>query len=285
MKQRKMISVMLVFCMLILLLSDSIFAGSASHTSVSGLNDKKFGVFIGLDQEELKETGGKIDKYKTIVIDGQSFSKSQIRKWKSDGHIVYSYLNIGSISTSRSYYKDFKNIKLKAYNHWPGEYWMDVSKKAWQKKMIEVEKSLTDKGVDGLFIDNTDVYYQYHKNSIYSGLENIISGLRKYTSRIIINGGDVFVKKLMDRGKIKLIYGVNQESVFSRIVDYEKNIFKKQTKYNRTYYQKYLKRCKKAGLKVYVIEYTKDYALAKSIKSYCKKAGYRYYMTSNINLE
>ena len=68
--------------------------------------------------------------------------------------------------------------------------------------MIEVGKSLTDKGVDGLFIDNTDVYYQYHRNSIYSGLENIISGLRKYTSRIIINGGDVFVKKLMDRGKI-----------------------------------------------------------------------------------
>ena len=202
---------MLVFCMLILLLTDSIFAGSASDTSVSGLNDKKFGVFIGLDQEELKDAGGKIDKYKTIVIDGQSFSKSQIRKWKSEGHIVYSYLNIGSISTSRSYYKDFKDIKLKAYNHWPGEYWMDVGKKAWQKKMIEVGKSLTDKGVDGLFIDNTDVYYQYHKNSIYSGLENIISGKQEgcqYIANLRIGEIGIIIRYFIEQGLLTMKYMV-----------------------------------------------------------------------------
>lgn len=253
--------------------------------NVSELNNGNYGVFLGVNKGNLKASKKKIDKYKIIVIDAQEFSKEQISNWKSEGHIVYSYLNVGSIETYRSYYKEYKHLALKSYDNWPDEYWIDVSDASWQSKIIDIGKSLTKKGVDGFFIDNTDVYYQYHKTSIYKGLENILLGLEEYTSNIIINGGDTFVEELIDNGKTDLISGVNQESVFSKIVDYEQNRFKAQSKETTKYYQSYLKQCKNAGLDVYIIEYTKDYDIGKKAKRYCDQNNYEIYITDSIDLD
>ena len=52
-------------------------------------------------------------------------------------------------------------------------------------------------GVDGFFCDNSDVYYKYKKEGIYSGLVQILHGLRATGKDVVLNGGDTFAHRYM----------------------------------------------------------------------------------------
>ncbi len=241
-----------------------------------------WGVFIGT---HLKNTS-RIKNYRHIVIDAQNYTKSEITKLKSGGRRVYSYLSIGSIANYRSYYKRFKKYTLGNYNNWPGEKWIDTSKKAWQNFLVnELVPSLRKKGVDGLWVDNTDVYYEYHRTPILNGLISILTRIKNKKIPIVINGGDVFVSKIISMGKAKIIDGVMQEEVLTRIVGYNSNKFKRQTNADRKYYEAYLKKVKRAGRTIAILEYTKSSQMRKEIINYCKKNGYSYYISDNVALK
>jgi uncharacterized protein (TIGR01370 family) len=201
---------------------------------------------------------------------------------------VLSYINVGSIESFRSYYKRFEPYALGDYEGWDDEKWMDVSKKSWQKFIAKsYAKKLARKGIDGFFVDNCDVYENYKTKKIYKGLVKILKTLKKQKLPIILNGGATFVKKLIKNKALKAVSvdGVNQEEVFST-VDYSSGKFKKQTKSSTKSYKKYLKKCKKKGLDVYIIEYVKSKKkrLRKTIKKYCKKQGYNYYISTSLAL-
>lgn len=51
------------------------------------------------------------------------------------------------------------------------------SKKGWQRFIVRKGKGIKNKGLDGFFIDNADVYHHYKKPKIYKGLTT--SGLLK----------------------------------------------------------------------------------------------------------
>ena len=124
--------------------------------------DKHFGVFIGIGRKDID----KLDDYHTVIIDAELFTEADIKKLKKAGKKVYTYLSIGSLEDYRPYYKKFKKLALSEYEGWKGEYWVNVADKGWQKEMLRLAKAYKKKGVDGFFIDNTDVYYQHKKNSI-----------------------------------------------------------------------------------------------------------------------
>ena len=50
--------------------------------------------------------------YDIIVIDAQDYTKSEIKKIKSNDVIVLTYLNVGAIESERSYFNDIKNKGL-----------------------------------------------------------------------------------------------------------------------------------------------------------------------------
>lgn len=240
-----------------------------------------WGVFIGAHV-----SASRVKNYKSIVIDAQNYSKSEITKLKAGGRKVYSYLSIGSIAKYRSYYKRFKKYSLGNYDNWPDEKWIDVSKKAWQDFVVnDLVAKMRKKGVDGLWVDNTDVYYEFHRTSILNGLINILTRCHNKKIPIIINGGDVFVSKLISMGKSKIIDGVMQEEVLTAITGYNSNKFSRQTKSDRKYYEAYLKRVKKAGRSIALLEYTKSSSMRKEIINYCKKNGYSYYISNNVALK
>ncbi len=247
--------------------------------------DDGYGVYIGLDDfEKLKKLS---EKDSVIVIEGQSFTAGQIKKLKSGGRRVYSYIDVGSLETYRPYYNKFKDLALDSYENWPDEYWIDVSDKSWQNYIAgKVAGDLVKKGVDGLFVDNCDVYYVYDESdAIYKGLLNIVKKLDGYGVDVIINGGDTFVTRLIKDKKAGIIDGVNQESVFSRITDYENDVFKSQTAEENKYFRSYLSKAKKSGLDVYLLEYTRDESIKKKIKSYCSANGFRYFISDKISLD
>lgn len=76
-----------------------------------------------------------------------------------------------------------------------------------------------EKGVDGFFVDNCDVYDYAHKKDIFDGLTVILKKIRAMGKPVVVNGGDIYVTAYQSRygSAADIMTGVNQESVWSRI--------------------------------------------------------------------
>jgi hypothetical protein len=241
----------------------------------------EYGVFLGIDRTEIE----KLTPYETVVIEPSAFNSSDIADLHEEGKTVFGYLNIGSVEEYRSYFERFQDLSLGVYQNWPDERWVDVSDDSWQSFIInELGKQYADMGLDGFFLDNCDVYYQFPRDDIFDGLCSILNGLTKYDKKLIINGGDTFVSKCIDEGSAaELFDGVNQESVFTSI-DFETNTYGKQTEKEKTYFQNYLKEVKASGISVYLLEYGADSSLLRQIDAYCHENGYLWYNADDKDL-
>ncbi|NMD37525.1 MAG: glucanotransferase [Christensenellaceae bacterium] len=243
----------------------------------------KYGVFLSIDSNDMY----KLDDYEIVVIDAEYFTKSNISKLKSSGHTVYSYINIGSIENFRDYYNDFVDISLGEYENWNEERWINVSNKAWQNFIVNtVAKNYIDKNIDGFWVDNCDVYYNFKKPEIYNALADILKALMSYNVDVIVNGGDIFIREYKASNKTlkDIITGINQETVFSSI-DFESEKFSRSSKDDKSYFLTYLEEIKNDELKVFILEYTKDRKLAKEIVDFCNEHDYIYYISDSIELD
>ena len=271
--------------------ADGYSSGSAAEgravTGDPGIapSDTDWGVYIG-------DTPGsgdvsRVSNKSNIVIDGLDTSASTISKIRAQGTKVYSYLDVGSIENYRPYYSKFKKYALGNYDNWPDEKWMDVSNKDWQDYVVDtLVETIRKKGCDGLWLDNTDVYEEYHREGIYQGLLNILTRIKAKGIPVFINGGNEFVTRLIKENKAYLVDGVMQEEVYTEIKDYDHDKFAKQNSSTRRHHEAYLERVKKAGIIPAVLEYTDDPKLKEEIIKECKKKekGYRYYISSTVNL-
>ena len=91
----------------------------------------------------------------------------------------------------RPYYSSFTDLLLGVYENWE----------------------------DGLFVDNTDVYYNFPTEEIYQGVTDILLAFKSKGTYVSINGGDAYVTEYYSReGEISSIMdGENQETLFSAI--------------------------------------------------------------------
>ncbi len=238
----------------------------------------KYGVFIGLAPSKINKLIG----YNEVVIDASYYTKDQITYLHKNGVKVYSYLNIGSIESFRSYYKNFSSITLGNYDNWPDEKWIDVSNAKWQSYIVNVlAKQLKDKGVDGFFLDNLDVYSQYGMDPIFNGIRTILKDLNdKYKSPIIVNGGyEFFIKAISKKIKVNtLVYGINTESVYTT-VNFSKNTFVVNPSTDRNYAIEYLNDLKSKGLHIYIIEYSKNSSVINRVNTFYKNTPFACYIS------
>lgn len=274
-KQTKVLALIFV-----IILISGYFLIKDSNTSTFEKND--YGVFLNADASSLEQ----LKKYDLIVIDAQYFTKSDIELLHQNGTRVYTYLNIGSIENFREYYTAYEKLTIGRYENWDEEKWVDVSDPDWQKFIEQLSQELFEKGVDGFFIDNCDVYYYAPSESIFEGLTAILQNIMTFDKAVIINGGDTYVTEYRDRyGTINhIMTGVNQESVWSAI-DFDKGTFYEQTKETRDYYCKYLEACQADGMDVYLLEYTTDKKLIPKIKKYCNEHDFHFYISNSLELE
>ena len=263
------IPVILIFFILIML------EGCAVKQSM------QYGVFLGIDEKD----SYKLNDYKIVVIEPSEFGKKQISKLQKTGKTVYGYLNIGAIEEYRPYYEEFGEITLGIYDDWQDERWIDASSKEWQKFVVDLlARDYTEKGLDGFFIDNTDVYYEFQNDSIFTGLCRILEGLKGYEKTVIINGGDSFVLRCMEEGTaLSLFDGINQETVFTRI-DFSNKTYHVQHEEETEYFTDYISRAKEYGLSVFLLEYGADPELTAKIDNYCNVNGFLWYNASGLEL-
>ncbi len=244
---------------------------------------KPYGVFLSIDESQMSKLKG----YDVVVIDAQYFSSASIKKLHDDGQKVYSYLNIGSLENFRWYYKKYRYLSLGRYENWSEEVWMNVSSVRWQKFVVNtLARSLIKKGVDGFFIDNCDVYYNYPKRKIFNGLTIILRQLRRTGKKVIINGGDTYVNQYYRKYRRykDILTGINQESVFSSI-DFDNDKLITQNSEDSKYYQNYIGKYGKLGADIYVIEYTTDSKIIEQINNYCNTNNCKYYVSDSIELD
>ncbi|SDW85860.1 Glycoside-hydrolase family GH114 [Lachnospiraceae bacterium KHCPX20] len=286
---KKSVSILLTLLLLLCLYPASL-ANARQHPAtvcvLPGLNPEQ----VFTDNNRLKH-GDPFSDYKIIILDAEYFTPAQIRILHKKGHLVYSYLNIGSLENTREDYEDYKDLCLAPYENWPEESWVDVTQKRWQDRCNRRGKQLIAKGVDGFFIDNTDVYDLYHTVSVKKSLDVILTKLHAQKnstgvrSAVMINGGSSYVSaKLKEKKKNLPFTAVCQESVYNHVVNYEKQIFKKNHRDAKAYYLTYLKKCKKAGLFVLVLDYEKKSARIKTIRKACKKSGFGCYISTTLEL-
>ena len=244
--------------------------------------DKEYGVFIGVEYDGLPSD----ISYDVLVIDAQYYTSEELYQLHKTNKEIYSYLNVGSLEDFRPYYDQFKDITLSPYENWDGEYWIDVSKEEWQEYIAQqIAPTLARGGVDGFFIDNADIYYMYPTDEIYDGLTTILTTIKKLNRKIIINGGNDYVTRyLEENGTLTpVLDGVNQESVFTSI-NWDEGTFTESAPDDREYFLDYLSQVAADGKAVYVLEYTKDEALAEMAKSKCHELGYKVYVSKNLEL-
>lgn len=241
-----------------------------------------YGVFLSVT--------GDIDSlngYKTVVIDAQYFSKTEIDAFRAAGHKVYSYINVGSIENFRDYYSDYKDITLGEYENWDEEFWIDVSDSRWQSFLIEeMIPSLLEKDIDGFFVDNCDVYYHYPTEQILDGLTVIMRSLVGTGKAVLINGGDAYLDAYCKAGGqwSDVITGINQETVFSQIL-WNEDRFGTASTEDREYFRDYIERYAAKGADIYLLEYTRDKRLIREISEYCRENGFHYYVSDSIELD
>ncbi len=243
--------------------------------------EHEYGVFLGLD-EDLSPCAD----YRTVVIDAQYFSAEEIGGLKADGHTVYSYLNVGSLEDFRCYYDEYSALGLGAYENWEEEIWIDVSDARWQAFLLDdLAEDLKAKGIDGCFVDNCDVYYEFPTGAIYEGLVTIMEGLVGKGLAVIINSGNDFVNAYTANGGDwrGILTGINQETVFSAI-DWEDGTFTAAAEEDRAFFCEYVETYGSLGAEIYLLEYTSDETLIAQITAYCAAHGFSFYIADSIDL-
>jgi endo-alpha-1,4-polygalactosaminidase (GH114 family) len=254
------------------------YAGSGQYWT-------KYGVFLDYDGD-LKD----LDDYDYIVIDAQYHDSDEIKAYgyRYDRYI-YSYINIGSLEDFRDYYNDYADLALGDYENWDGEKWIDVSDERWQNFILgELAPELLEKGINGFFVDNCDVYYNYPTEEILDGLAVIMEGLKDMGCDVIINGGDAFLDAYTENigPWTNVITGINQECVFTSI-DWESDRLVPASGEDRDYFIDYIEKYGDMGAYIFLIEYVEDTdstAIREDIREYCKERNYLYYISGSVDL-
>lgn len=212
----------------------------------------------------------------------------------SRGVQVYRYLNAGALEQERSYFDQFKNLRIAAYDGWPGEYWVDVTAAEWKTHLIAEAKKIKAAGATGLYLDNTDILYMVEagfqeegtklirtapsSGSVYKALAGVVKSIENTVGIVVMpNGGDIFVRRFVQENP-GLLKAVVQEGVV-----YEDN--KKTSSSDQKYLTNYLDWCKKQGIYIRGIEYINTTAGAQAAADYYAAHGWQeIYISRHKNL-
>lgn len=236
-------------------------------------------------------TLAKCRKNDLAVVDTEGHELS-VKNAVSRGVWVYGYLNVGALEKQRPYYDKLKHLRLAKYEGWDGEYWIDPTAREWQEHVLSLAKQIKATGAIGLYLDNTDIYYeilekqirkQYSRNLpsaqvVYTALSNMILKINALGMIVMPNGGDTFVRKFITAHP-KVIATINQEGVFYSELN------KKNKSSDTQYYKDYCKWAqKRISGKVRIICYVTIKSEQAKIKAYCLAHGWDVYFSKHKEL-
>jgi endo-alpha-1,4-polygalactosaminidase (GH114 family) len=147
--------------------------------------------------------------YDLVVVDGQEVTPRQVRTLHRAGALVLGYLDVGTIEPYRPWYPRAKPYRLDYWKEW-GEWYANVDAAGYRRLMRSVATRMLRKGLDGLFLDNTDMVETHPKQA---------SGMRKVVARLAAlvhaRGGFLFAQNGadVDGPFLRYLDGWNREDV------------------------------------------------------------------------
>ena len=238
---------------------------------------------ICFEQDYVLKTLDKSEKNDLAIVDIDNIKPRFVQDAVARGVHVYAYLNACALERGRSYYDDFKHLRIAEYNGWPDEYWVDCTDSKWREHLISEANRFRMAGAKGLYFDNTDLYYNclsgFRKKhtelmnpaprawSVYETLMHTMKDLVAMGLVVMPNGGDTFVRKLVANGHRNLLKTVIQESV---LYSDDRRVSSAETEY----FTEYLDWCKEQGLYVRGIEYCKRLDRVANAKAYYRRHGW-----------
>ena len=147
--------------------------------------------------------------YDLVVVDGQEVTKRQIATLHRGGALVLGYLDAGTIEPYRPWFRRAKPYRLDYWKRW-GEWYANVDARGYRKLLHRVAASFERKGLDGLFLDNTDMIETHPKQA--PGMRRLVAALAKLVHGrgdflFAQNGADV------DGPIIRYLDGWNREDI------------------------------------------------------------------------
>jgi len=144
-----------------------------------------------------------------VVIDGEEATQDQIAALRDGGTVVLGYLSVGTIEPWRSWYPTLEPFALDRWGDW-GEYYADVNDSEYRTAILRIADALTDKGFDGLFLDNVDMVESHRSQE--EGMRTLVSDL---SDQVRSSGGLLFAQNGEDFALTlaPLLDGWNREDV------------------------------------------------------------------------
>lgn len=91
---------------------------------------------------------------------------------------MYGYLNIGAVEEYRPCYDQSEDLFLGVCEDWPDERWIDAASPRWQRFVVDgLGRQYALMGLDGLSLDNADVYDCRPAEEVFRGLCAMLKGL------------------------------------------------------------------------------------------------------------
>jgi endo-alpha-1,4-polygalactosaminidase (GH114 family) len=122
------------------------------------------------------DIGQRYAGYDLVVVDGQEVTKQQVATLHSGGAVVLGYLDAGTIEPYRPWFRRAKPYRLDYWKQW-GEWYANVDATGYRKLLLGVAASFEAKGLDGLFLDNTDMIETHPKQA--PGMRLLVAALAK----------------------------------------------------------------------------------------------------------
>lgn len=184
----------------------------AAQLSEQNLTEaKSFAFPLGYERQQISAELEKLKRYDLLVLDGEEARKAQVAALRTSDTIVLAYLSVGTIEKGRRWYRKLKPFRLELWENW-GEWYADIKKPQYRKRILRIARSIKRKGFDGLFLDNVDMISSYRAQS--RAMRLLVKRLSKLSRR---GGGYLFTQNGEDiiAPMLKYIDGWNREDVYS----------------------------------------------------------------------
>lgn len=147
--------------------------------------------------------------YDLVVVDGQEVTKRQVATLRDGGALVLGYLDAGTIEPYRPWYRRAKPYRLDYWKQW-GEWYANVDAPGFRRLIVGVAASFERKGIDGLFLDNTDMIETHPKQA--PGMRRVVAALARLVHG---RGGFLFAQNGadVDGPILRYLDGWNREDI------------------------------------------------------------------------
>ena len=217
--------------------------------------------------------------YGIIVLKSSAYSEAEISQIKEKGYRVLAHMSIGSIEKANPAYPRFKKFELgnrSKENMFvrfedEDEVYVDVREKEWRDFLVGKAKELKEKGFSGWLLDGLDVYTHTQTSKMFVACAAVIGKIKRLGGYVMVCGGDKFFERAIDQ-EISLVAvdGVVEREVFSRIALYKgREKFSRQKKARREFLEENLRKLRRRGLEIYLVEFVRNEEVENEIRKWC----------------